>query len=163
MAQVGVFASQSTAILQVNCGVLISLRCNLLIWRRAPKSCITTDADYCYSGNLHYSSPGQGGHASAVQSRLLVQQGHRIGGPVTLPKGQAATDGLCDEILSCSHAFSNRFLVGQTGRNGRGEDTTAPVRVLGVDALGPELGEITPVVKNVGGYALEVAALHDDV
>jgi len=37
------------------------------------------------------------------------------------------------------------------------------VRVLGVDAFGPELGEITSVVKNVSGYALEVVALHEDV
>jgi len=41
--------------------------------------------------------------------------------------------------------------------------TTASVRVLGVDAFGPELGEITSVVKNVSGYALEVVALHEDV
>jgi hypothetical protein len=34
--------------------------------------------------------------------------------------------------LAVVTAFSNRFLVGKTGCNGRGEDTTAPMRVLGV-------------------------------
>ena len=55
------------------------------------------------------------------------------------------------------------FLWAKLACNGRGDDTTASVRVLGVDAFGPELGEITSVVKNVSGYALEVVALHEDV
>jgi hypothetical protein len=58
-----------------------------------------------------------GRNASAV---LLVQQTHRIGRPVSFPNGQAAADGRCDEILSGSHAFPNRFLVRQIGRNRRG-------------------------------------------
>jgi hypothetical protein len=36
---------------------------------------------------------GQVDNASPVQARLLVWQGHRIGGPVTFPNGQVATDG----------------------------------------------------------------------
>jgi hypothetical protein len=103
-------------------------------------------------------APGRADRFSGLISPSSTAS-HRIGGSITFPNGQAATDGSCDEVLSCGHALSNRFLVGQTGSNGRGEDTTAPVCVLGVDALGPELGEITPVVKNIGGYAFEVAPL----
>ena len=47
-----------------------------------------------------------------------------------------------NEILSRNHAFSNCFLVGRTGCNGRGEDTAAPVRVLGVDTLPANLSGI---------------------
>ena len=84
----------------------------------------------------------------------MVQHGHRIGRPVTLPNREAGTDGRCDEILSGSHAFSDRFLVGQIGRNGRSEDATGTVRVLGIDALSAKLGEFTAVIEDVGGYAL---------
>src|SRR5208282_1668692 len=41
----------------------------------------------------------------AVQSCSVVQHGHWIGRPVTLPNREAGADGRSDEILSGRHAF----------------------------------------------------------
>ena len=86
---------------------------------------------------------------SPVQSCLVVQHGHRIGGSVTFSNREAGTDGRCNEILSGSHAFSNFFLMDQIGCDGRSEDATGTVRVLGVDTLSARLSEFTVVVEKV--------------
>src|SRR5713226_2984448 len=107
--------------------------------------------------------PARSGGASAVNSIFLVKHGHRIGRPITFPNGQASPDGRCDEILGSSHAFSNCLLVGQIGRNGRSEDATGTVCVLGVDTLSAKLSEFTAVVEDVGGYVFQMTTLDDDV
>ena len=100
---------------------------------------------------------------AAGQAFLLVHPSHRIGGSVTLPNGETASNGSGDEIFGHSHAFYNRSLLRQTGGNSRGEDSTGAVSICRIDSLYPKLDEISAIIENVGGYVLEVPAFHNDI
>src|SRR5258708_23796818 len=144
---------------------------SVLVSRASPSSAsrrvasVRTRVAACKTANLHHelACSSQKWTRFSGSLQVLVKQGHRIGRPIPFPNGQASTDGRCDEILGSSHAFSNCLLVGQIGRNGRSEDATGTVCVLGVDTLSAKLSEFAAVVEDVGGYVFQMTTLDDDV
>ena len=53
--------------------------------------------------------------------------------------------------------------MGQSGRNGRSEDATGTVRILGVDMLSSKFSKLMAVVEKVGGYVFQMTALDDNI